>query len=165
MVIVCPACSARFQYDDARFEGVDSKHFRCTKCANVFEFANPAGRESGAAPKTPRPQVGAPAPFAAQGRGGAHLVHLTGTKASMSLELTNPKTVIGRDDGDIATLDPEMSRRHAMIEIMEDGTAWLSDLGSRNGTFTQGTPVTGRTRLSDRQEFTCGKSAFMLRMS
>jgi pSer/pThr/pTyr-binding forkhead associated (FHA) protein len=83
----------------------------------------------------------------------------------MSLELAGPRAVIGRDEGDVITKDPETSKRHAMIEIMEDGTAWLSDLGSRNGTFTQGAPVLDRTQLMDCQEFTCGKSAFMLRVT
>jgi len=170
MIIVCPACSARFQYDDARFKGVASKHFRCTKCENVFEFASPV-QEMGAAPKESRDQTGGHAraggraPLAAQGRSGTHLVRLTGPKASMSHELANHRTVIGRDEGDIVTKDPETSRRHAMIEITEDGTVWLSDLGSRNGTFTEGAAVTSRTMLADRQEFTCGKSAFMLRIT
>jgi pSer/pThr/pTyr-binding forkhead associated (FHA) protein len=83
----------------------------------------------------------------------------------MTLELTNPMTVIGRDEGDIATLDPETSRRHAMIEIMDDGSAWLSDLGSRNGTFTNDSVVSERTQLTDRQEFTCGKSTFMVKIT
>jgi pSer/pThr/pTyr-binding forkhead associated (FHA) protein len=59
-------------------------------------------------------------------------------------------------------MDPETSRRHAMIEIMDDGTVWLSDLGSTNGTVTNGAPITVKSRLIDRQEFSCGKSAFML---
>jgi predicted Zn finger-like uncharacterized protein len=164
MIIVCPACSGRFQYDDTRFEGVASKHFRCTKCSNVFELANPL--ESSTSPRQgPRTQTGDRpradrAPLAT--RCGMRLVCLTGPRASTSLELTKPRTVIGRDEGDVITKDPETSKRHAMIEVMEDGTAWLSDLGSRNGTFTQGTPVAGKVQLSDRQEFTCGRSAFML---
>jgi predicted Zn finger-like uncharacterized protein len=164
MIIVCPACSGRFQYDDTRFEGVASKHFRCTKCSNVFEYANP--REAGAAPRQEprvleggRPHIGH-APLAP--RRGMRLVCLTGPGASTPLELTKPRTVIGRDEGDVITKDPETSKRHAMVEVMEDGTVWLSDLGSRNGTYTQGAPVAGKAQLADRQEFTCGRSAFML---
>jgi predicted Zn finger-like uncharacterized protein len=173
MIIVCPACSGRFQYDDARFEGVASKHFRCTKCSNVFELANP--KESGAAPRQGLRAQEGDRPRVAQTGGhpyidrdplaprcGMRLVCLTGPRASASLELTKPRTVIGRDEGDVITKDPETSKRHAMIEVMEDGTAWLSDLGSRNGTFIQGTPVAGKVQLADRQEFTCGRSAFML---
>ena len=177
MIIVCPACSARFQYDDERFKGVASKHFKCTKCENVFEFWNPMMEGQGAAPKqTPKAPKDPPAshartgaaartPTAAPGRGGVQLVYLSGPKASMALELTSPRTVIGRDEGDVITKDPETSKRHAMIEVMGDGTVWLSDLGSKNGTFTEGSPVTGRVQLADGQEFTCGRSVFMIRMA
>jgi len=176
MIIVCPACSARFQYDDERFKGVASKHFKCTKCENVFEFWNPTMEGPGVAPKQgqkgPKDPPGSHArtgaagrtPAVTPGRGGVQLVYLSGPKASMSLELTNPRTVIGRDEGDVITKDPETSKRHAMIEIMGDGTVWLSDLGSKNGTFTQGAAVTGQVQLADRQEFTCGRSAFMVSM-
>ena len=58
--------------------------------------------------------------------------------------------------------DAEISRRHACLEIHPDGTAWLSDLGSTNGTFLDSKPVTEPTKLIDRQEFSCGRSTFML---
>ncbi|HWQ09978.1 MAG TPA: zinc-ribbon domain-containing protein, partial [Holophaga sp.] len=41
MIVVCPSCSARFQYDEARFQGAKSKRFRCPKCSQVFEAENP----------------------------------------------------------------------------------------------------------------------------
>jgi predicted Zn finger-like uncharacterized protein len=37
MIVVCPSCSARFQYDEARFQGAPRKRFRCPKCVTVFE--------------------------------------------------------------------------------------------------------------------------------
>ena len=43
-----------------------------------------------------------------------------------------------------------------------DGTVWLEDLGSTNGTTTEGQPLNGQVQLHDRQEFTCGQSTFML---
>lgn len=51
------------------------------------------------------------------------------------------KTVIGRgSDCDIVLNEPEMSRRHALIENTAEGL-FLRDLGSANGTFVNGTPV------------------------
>jgi pSer/pThr/pTyr-binding forkhead associated (FHA) protein len=70
--------------------------------------------------------------------------------------------VIGREEGDVIINDPETSRKHARIEIHSDGSAWLTDLDSTNGTYTGGTLIAGPTQLSDRQEFSCGKSTFML---
>jgi pSer/pThr/pTyr-binding forkhead associated (FHA) protein len=62
----------------------------------------------------------------------------------------------------VITRDPETSRRHAAIDIHADGTVWLTDLGSTNGTFVDGVQIFGTIQLVDRQEFTCGKSTFML---
>jgi pSer/pThr/pTyr-binding forkhead associated (FHA) protein len=51
------------------------------------------------------------------------------------------KTVIGRgSDCDLVLNEPEMSRRHAVIENTSDGL-FLRDLGSANGTFINGTSV------------------------
>lgn len=90
------------------------------------------------------------------------LAFLTGPQASTVRQISAPQTVIGREEGDVIINDPETSRRHARIEIHADGTAWLSDLGSTNGTSTSGRTIDGPTQLFDRQEFTCGKNTFML---
>ena len=71
-------------------------------------------------------------------------------------------TVIGREEGDVIINDPEISRKHARIEIHTDGTAWIADLGSTNGTETTGRSSPNPPELLDRQEFTCGRSTFML---
>jgi len=87
---------------------------------------------------------------------------LNGPRASTVAMLHSPHTVIGREEGDIITQDPECSRRHARIDIRADGTAWLVDLGSTNGTFVDGVQVSSAVQLVDRQEFTCGRSSFMM---
>jgi len=202
VIIACPACAARFQYDEKRFAGTLSKHFKCLKCGAVFECLNPSqaaamsgtrgqgreGRDEGVAPASQAFQAANTASQAFQAANTAsqafqapqpnfpatsnrelitrraRLVSLTGPNASMAFELINIETIIGRDEGDIITNDPETSGRHARIEIMADGALWLSDLGSKNGTFTNGMALTGKIQLSDRQEFVCGKSAFMVRI-
>ncbi len=209
MIVVCPSCSARFQYDEARFQGARSKRFRCPKCAHIFEAENPSYAPAptaifdGAAfaaklaqhqvdlppvqiePPSPpeEPPLSSPpdsaqetaarhdreAMLAAAGVGGGSLhgvrislAFLNGPQASMVKVLNSFQTVIGREDGDIVTKDPETSRRHAMLEIHSDGSVWLSDLGSTNGTFLDGIQVFGTIQVTDRQEFSCGKSTFML---
>jgi len=215
MIVVCPACSARFQYDEARFQGAPSKRFRCPKCEHVFQAANPSlsapAPRTQAAPPVAAPTVAfdsasfsqkvsspgrpisspTPAPLPADdGMSGQEttarrdreaflasvgvgmaslpadmrfsLAYLSGPKASTVKVLESPQTLIGREEGDIITKDPETSRRHAMIEIHSDGTVWLTDLGSTNGTFVDGIQIFGTLQISNRQEFTCGKSTFML---
>jgi pSer/pThr/pTyr-binding forkhead associated (FHA) protein len=90
------------------------------------------------------------------------LAFLSGPYASTVRVLDKPITVIGREEGEILTMDPETSRRHAQIEVNPDAEIWLSDLGSTNGTFVDGAPIEGPVQLVDRQEFTCGKSTFMV---
>jgi nitrite reductase (NADH) large subunit len=48
---------------------------------------------------------------------------------------------------DPALQDTKMSRRHAQFTIADDGTAWVEDLGSMNGTFVNGKRIEGRQRL------------------
>jgi pSer/pThr/pTyr-binding forkhead associated (FHA) protein len=90
------------------------------------------------------------------------LAYLSGPQASTVKVLDSYRTLIGREEGDVITRDPETSRRHATLDIHTDGTVWLTDLGSTNGTFVDGIQIFGTIQLVDRQEFTCGKSTFML---
>lgn len=193
MIVVCPACQARFQYDDNRFGATRAKRFKCPKCSHVFEVLNP-----NLAPVTPpepldlseppsQPQDGptppAPVPAArttAKRDREAMLVaaglqvpgmppglkftlaFLTGPQASTVQVLEGPRTIIGREEGDVVTRDPETSRRHALVEIHRDGTVWISDQESTNGTLVNGERITVPVQLSSQQEFTCGNSTFML---
>jgi predicted Zn finger-like uncharacterized protein len=188
MIVNCPACASRFQYGEERFQGAPSKRFRCPKCGETFEVVNPALLQE-LPPPTPRPES-KPAPrpeppmkatetSRRRGRDGMldltdlkndgmpsglrfTLAFLTGPFASTVRVLDTPLTVIGREEGDVVINDPEISRRHARIEIQPDGTVWLSDLDSTNGTFIGSAPIAEPTKLADRQEFSCGRSTFML---
>jgi predicted Zn finger-like uncharacterized protein len=180
MIVVCPSCSARFLYADERFQGAKAKRFQCPKCATVFEAVNPAFVEE---PITPLELIEDPARptettsrkqreamLAGAGAGEASLppniryslAFLTGPQASTVRAISSAVTVIGREEGDVVISDPEISRRHARIEIRSDGTAWIADLGSTNGTSVDGKPIDRPTQVFDRQEFCCGRSTFML---
>lgn len=206
MIVVCPSCSARFQYDEARFQGAPHKRFRCPKCAAVFEVPNPS-LPTGLAPALPPGlKEGPTAPLPSNTPPGVRaigpegtdtvslasvrettarrdrdsmltgaglgstlppgmrysLAFLSGPMSSTVRPLTTTQTVIGREEGDILTKDPECSRRHCRVDIHTDGSVWLMDLGSTNGTFVDGVQIFGNIQLTDRQEFTCGRSTFML---
>jgi predicted Zn finger-like uncharacterized protein len=195
MIVVCPACLARFQYDDSRFGAVRTKRFKCPKCSHVFEVVNP-----GVPPVTPREPLPQPLagtvprpedePTPPDPNLAAHttarrdretmlvaaglqipgmppglifsLAFLTGPQASTVQVLECPQIVIGREEGDVVTRDPETSRRHALIEIHRDGSVWISDQQSTNGTLVNEERISGPVRLLSQQEFTCGNSTFML---
>lgn len=197
MIVVCPACQARFQYDDARFGEARVKRFKCPKCGHIFELANPLMTApavwpspeetlsrplTGAVPsEEPTPAVPLPparttakrdreSMLVAAGlqRPGMppglrfSLAFLSGPQASTVQVLEQSLTVIGREDGDVVTRDPETSRRHAILEIHRDGTVWLSDQQSTNGTLVNGERIEQPVQLGSHQEFTCGNSTFML---
>ncbi len=209
MIVVCPACQARFQYDETRFGGSRTKRFKCPKCAHIFEVVNPAlaalptertlSRAMEPAPEAPTvpaplppppltvpiPEPEEPLPPGLEARSTARrdreallaaaglmtnlrsrlrvsLAFLTGPQASTVQVIEQPTVTIGREEGDVVTRDPETSRRHAQLEIRADGTVWLTDLNSTNGTLVDGTRITGPVQLQSQQEFTCGNSTFML---
>lgn len=204
MIVVCPACQARFQYDEQRFEGVAKKRFKCPKCAHVFEIANPNLTSPVPDATTALPDLPGDAPLTtalrspfldatpAQGVPGRttqrsdretmlaaaglgpdpsalmpqglrfSVAIVAGPQASSVHALEKPFNTVGREEGEVVSKDPEVSRRHAGLEIRRDGSVWLSDLQSTNGTFVGGQRIAGPVQLAHQDEFTCGNSTFML---
>ncbi|NJN93367.1 MAG: FHA domain-containing protein [Anaerolineales bacterium] len=73
-------------------------------------------------------------------------------------------TRIGREqDNDIIILDPKMSRYHAQIS-MEAGQWLLTDLGSSNHTYLNGTAVTAPTPLKSGDRIGLGETELVLNM-
>ncbi|MGE5193639.1 MAG: PAS domain S-box protein, partial [Deltaproteobacteria bacterium] len=72
---------------------------------------------------------------------------LSGDRAGETVDLTGDALILGRHPGcDIRVADETVSRRHARIIAQADGF-FVEDLGSRNGTFLNGRPVTSPARL------------------
>jgi pSer/pThr/pTyr-binding forkhead associated (FHA) protein len=69
--------------------------------------------------------------------------------------------ILGREDADILIEDPEVSRRHAIVRRSGDGLV-IEDSGSTNGTFVNGTPISGPTQLSPGDLVRVGQSEFVL---
>jgi hypothetical protein len=80
--------------------------------------------------------------------------------------LLGPVTVVGRgDDADVVIDDPGVSRRHVEIRVTTDGphlVAHLRDLGSTNGTFIDGSRVTG-AELREGNSITLGRTRLTFR--
>jgi len=80
------------------------------------------------------------------------------------LPLRSGKNILGResDDGSIPLDSPTVSRRHARISVSANGAS-LEDLGSKNGTFLRGKPVTTVVPLLDRDEIRVGSVVLRFR--
>ncbi|HET7712602.1 MAG TPA: FHA domain-containing protein [Thermoanaerobaculia bacterium] len=187
MIIQCPKCSAKYQYDEDRFERKPSKKIKCAKCQNVFEIHNPAfasrpeagstgsqddtkmRKQKAAAEAEEAARVSEEA--AAAEKEGAPLALPAGKRLSIAIidgpdagsvhRIEKPRVTIGRSAADIVINDGEASRQHAAIEVRET-TYLLRDLGSKNGTLVDGRKVEGSVELLDKGEFQIGESTLML---
>jgi len=54
-----------------------------------------------------------------------------------------------------------VSRRHARLEVREE-SVFLEDLGSKNGTFSNGTRIEGKVRLAAGDRLSCGAATYVL---
>ena len=90
---------------------------------------------------------------------GAFLVDLSGRRFA----LTNAQSswAVGRGDGCAVLLDSRsVSRLHALLQRRENGSYWLVDLGSRNGSFVNHRRVSVPVALHNQDEILFGDQPF-----
>ena len=80
--------------------------------------------------------------------------------------LEDGDNTVGRDPQCTVWLDASgVSRRHARIKTVRgDDTVLLQDLGSKNGTLVQNSPITGQVRLTDGAVIQVGSVQLTLRI-
>jgi predicted Zn finger-like uncharacterized protein len=185
VIIECPSCRARYQYDEERFERKPSKKIKCARCQQIFEIHNPAfaepekpkldGDSTSTAKPAPKPvdtteqsplpesrrtDKHEPAPSMPAGR-RLSLAILDGPDAGSVFRIEKPRVTIGRSGADLTLNDSEASRIHAALEI-RDMSFTVSDLGSTNGTLIGGTRIEEATEILDKSEFQVGATTLML---
>lgn len=90
------------------------------------------------------------------------LIVLTGKHKGKRVKLTEPETLVGRDEGaKLRIASSEVSRQHCLLVIVPEGVL-VRDLGSRNSTFINGAPSGGETILKPGDNFTVGPMTFEL---
>ncbi|HEX2120584.1 MAG TPA: FHA domain-containing protein [Thermoanaerobaculia bacterium] len=188
MIITCPSCQSKYQYDEERFERKPSKKIKCARCKSVFDIFNPAfapkepqavpvgdrtfttRQESGAAKAAPDTTEQSPLPERRAGDQAAlqlptgkrlSLAILDGPDAGSVFRIDKPRITIGRSSADLTLNDSEASRQHAVVEI-RDLVYTVNDLGSTNGTLIGGEKIAGAVELSDKSEFQVGATTLML---
>ena len=87
------------------------------------------------------------------------LACIAGPDSGRIFEIDKPRVTVGRVNADIVLTDTQCSRQHAVIEVMDE-EAWVTDLGSTNGTFVGERRIT-RHPLDNRTEFDVGATTLM----
>jgi diguanylate cyclase (GGDEF)-like protein len=90
-----------------------------------------------------------------------YLIMIQGGTTGTMLPVEGPETALGRStENRHQFLDSTISRRHAVVTHDDSGTAWLTDLGSSNGTFLDGKRLTpgAATRIEDGARIQLGAS-------
>ena len=78
----------------------------------------------------------------ARGQPAASLVVRQGAQVGMTFSIMGEEAILGREEGiDVSVRDPEVSRRHSRIS-WQNGSYYIEDLKSTNGTFLNGALVT-----------------------
>ena len=118
-----------------------------------------------APPRVPRQstQVGVMFPPPAPGRPSALLVSEGPRRAPISYAIEKANVRIGAEaDSDFVVRDDFVSRKHANIRF-ESGALYLTDLGSSNGTFLNGTRINKVMVLSPGDQIRFGHSTWEVR--
>lgn len=191
MIIECPGCRSKYQYDEERFERKPSKKIKCARCQQIFEIHNPAfaapepaaidatdrtfagnrqvADDPRATAKSAVPDATEQSPLPQQKPDTLQLptgkrlslAILAGPDAGSVFRIEKPRITIGRSNADLTLNDSEASRQHAAIEV-RDTTYALTDLGSTNGTLYEGSKIDGAIELGDKAEFQVGATTLML---
>ena len=86
----------------------------------------------------------------------------TGADKGRKVTVGPQELVIGRDpSADLTLKDDEVSRRHASLRQLPDGTVELKDLGSRNGTFVNGSLITEPRILRGGEQVKVGETVLV----
>jgi len=83
--------------------------------------------------------------------------------ATIATRRLGRRILVGRaPSADVRIDDPRVSRLHARIEMRDDGV-YVEDLGSRNGTLVDGSPVVSGRQLAVGDEITLGTASIIFR--
>ncbi|HEY2829730.1 MAG TPA: FHA domain-containing protein [Thermoanaerobaculia bacterium] len=192
MIIECPNCHARYQYDEDRFERKPSKKIKCAKCASVFEIHNPAFAPASkpaaadsdvTAARHDATSITKLKPKVEDTTAQAPLPEREAEKMPSSAQLPQGKRlslaiIDGSDAGNVFRINKPrvtIGRSNADFVIndteasrqhaaieVRDTTYLLSDLRSTNGTLVDGKKITDAVELQDKSEFVIGMTTLML---
>jgi len=144
MTVECPHCGADYSLEGKQLADHSRVKAHCTHCNSSFVIN--AQHDPAQAVK----QVAAVAVIEGPARGQV-------------FKLRQSRTLIGRAGADIVVRDPEVSRKHCVIEL-RGSIATLMDLGTTNGTLVHGKRIES-CKLSHLTRFRVGASTLVFTLS
>jgi predicted component of type VI protein secretion system len=87
------------------------------------------------------------------------LTIVAGEERGRTVRVAGPHFVLGRDAHcELVLADAQVSRRHARLDVAEDGRVTLRNLASRNGTWVDGRRVDDVVHLEGGEEIAVGRT-------
>jgi len=92
------------------------------------------------------------------------LVCVDGTLTGQHIVVTEGGLNLGRSEDNHVQIDDDgVSRFHARL-LLDNGSLWLQDAGSRNGVFVNGARITQHVALKVGDQVTIAKHTFVVRL-
>ncbi len=137
MILRCPYCKSLLRIDERKV--IKSKKIRCPKCKRIMKLKDGAPAVQGADSKT----IITSKEKVLDGDIPKNLsieIKVADNERKV-FHLKKSRTVFGRADGDFNIKDPNVSKKHMVIEVWSKDNIYIRDLSSTNGTFLNGVRI------------------------
>src|SRR3989441_5621731 len=126
MIIVCPACQARYKFDESKLGERPKAKTRCAKCGATIEIENPLLAPWPLPPGTRPPQAPAPTPPAPPPEPAAGTD--TKKRATVPAEGQAGQTITGKDLHKMGVLELPKDKRYSLAVIQGAGTGQIHQI-------------------------------------
>lgn len=144
MAVECPHCGADYTLDEKQAAGQSRVKGHCMQCNSSFV-------------------INAQRDLAQRVKQVAAIAVIEGPARGQVFRLRQPRTLLGRAGADVVLRDPEVSRKHCVIEL-NGSTATLVDLDTTNGTLVHGKRIDS-CKLSHLTRFRVGASTLVFTLN
>src|SRR5882672_3854894 len=127
MIIVCPACQARYKFDESKLGERPKAKTRCAKCGSTSESENPLLAAMTLPPGTRPPQAPAPTPPAPPPEPATGTDTARRAITSPAEELAG-QTITGKDLHKMGVLELPKDRRYSLAVIQGAGTGQIHQI-------------------------------------
>jgi len=123
MIIVCPACQARYKFDENKLGSKPRVRTRCSKCGGAIEIENPAFSAMTLPPGSTPPPAAAPEPE----RGGAasELEKTSERRIVVPHNEESEGTITGKDLHKMGLLELPKDKRYSLAVIQGTATGQI----------------------------------------